>query len=310
MKSVFVSYSWEDKDHNEWVKNLASKLRKDGIDAKLDQWELTPGDQLTEFMEKSIRENDYVLVICTPTYKLKSDKRKGGVGYEGDIITSEIFGKKNHRKFIPLLRKGSWIESAPSWLLGKYYIDMSNYPFKLDGYSDLEATLNNKREKAPQVSRGKNQSIVSNAVISDSNKNEIEFEDIKIIGVIADQVTMPKNDGTRGSALYKVPFRLSRIPSSSWEKAFVKCWNNPPRFTSMHRPGIATIYGSTVHLDGTTIEEVKKYHKDTLKLVVEETNKAERNYLQIQETERKRKIELEKEHKRNINSIAEEINFD
>jgi hypothetical protein len=41
-------------------------------------------------MEKSVRENDYVLIICTPTYKSKSDNRVGGVGYEGDIMTGKF----------------------------------------------------------------------------------------------------------------------------------------------------------------------------------------------------------------------------
>ena len=49
---VFISYSWDSKDHKEWVKDLAIKLRNDGINATLDQWELAPGDQLTHFMEE------------------------------------------------------------------------------------------------------------------------------------------------------------------------------------------------------------------------------------------------------------------
>ena len=65
----FISYSWEDKEHKKWVKDLALKLRTDGVDVKLDQWEVVPGDQLPNFMEKSIREIDYVLIICTPKYK-------------------------------------------------------------------------------------------------------------------------------------------------------------------------------------------------------------------------------------------------
>jgi hypothetical protein len=40
----------------------------------LDQWATVPGDRLPHFMEKAIRENSYVLIICTPKYKEKSDK--------------------------------------------------------------------------------------------------------------------------------------------------------------------------------------------------------------------------------------------
>ena len=100
MPSAFISYSWEDEKHKEWVKKFAEQLRKDGVDAILDQWHLDLGDQLPDFMEKSIRDNDFVLIICTPKYKEKSDMRAGGVGYEGDIITAEVFTNRNHKKFI------------------------------------------------------------------------------------------------------------------------------------------------------------------------------------------------------------------
>ncbi|MDC0275838.1 toll/interleukin-1 receptor domain-containing protein [Verrucomicrobiales bacterium] len=104
---AFVSYSWDDAPHKERVATLATELRGDGIETMLDQWHAIPGDQLPAFMEKEIRENDYVLITCTPNYKLKTDERKGGVGYEGDIMTAEVHTQGNHRKFIPILAKGS-----------------------------------------------------------------------------------------------------------------------------------------------------------------------------------------------------------
>lgn len=41
-------------------------------------------------MEQSISNVDYVLIICTPAYKRKSDMRKGSVGYEEHIIPGEL----------------------------------------------------------------------------------------------------------------------------------------------------------------------------------------------------------------------------
>ena len=108
MVKAFISYSWESEDHKHWVRELASRLRGDGIDAILDRWETVPGDQLPEFMGTAVRESDFVLIICTHKYKMKSDKRQGGVGYEGDIMTAEVLTKKNHRKFIPILREQTW----------------------------------------------------------------------------------------------------------------------------------------------------------------------------------------------------------
>jgi hypothetical protein len=121
---VFISYSWDDFAHKEWVKKLATQLRADGVDARLDHWHAVPGDQLPEFMEREIREADFVVVVCTPGYKTKSEARVGGVGYEGGIMSAEVFAKQNHRKFIPILARGSWTESAASWLGGKNYIDL------------------------------------------------------------------------------------------------------------------------------------------------------------------------------------------
>jgi TIR domain len=124
--TAFISYSWDDETHKKWVRDLATRLRTDGIDVRLDHWHTVSGDQLPEFMEREIRENDYVLVICTPKYKTKSEARIRGAGYEGDIITAEVLAKQNHGKFIPLLARGTWVEAAPSWLLGKRYVDLSD----------------------------------------------------------------------------------------------------------------------------------------------------------------------------------------
>lgn len=147
----FISYSWDDDAHKDWVKDLAEKLRLDGVTSILDRWHAVPGDQLPAFMEKEIRESDYVLIICSQNYKVKSDNRTGGVGYEGDIITAEIFVNKQIRKFIPILRKGSWRDAAPSYLLGKYYIDLSNDNHFSKNYEDLLLTLYKKREAPPAV---------------------------------------------------------------------------------------------------------------------------------------------------------------
>ncbi len=104
--NVFISYAWDSEEFNGWVKKLATDLRNKGIDIHLDQWKLVPGDRMALFMEKSVKENNYVLIICTPKYKYKSENRIGGVGYEGDIMTAEVLQNANSRKFIPILQTG------------------------------------------------------------------------------------------------------------------------------------------------------------------------------------------------------------
>jgi formylglycine-generating enzyme required for sulfatase activity len=147
---VFISYAWED-DLKTWVLDFATRLRSDGINAILDQWETVPGDQLPEFMEKSVRESDFVVIVCTPTYKRKSDRRKGGVGYEGHIITGEVFQKNNHRKFIPVLRKAKWATASPSWATAKLFIDFRGDPYSEANYQQLLNTLFGKSPTAPPL---------------------------------------------------------------------------------------------------------------------------------------------------------------
>ena len=89
--TAFISYSWDSEAHIHWVRALAERLRGDGVVAVLDQWETQPGDALPAFMEAAIRNNDFVIVVCTPRYKQRSDARQGGVGYEGDIMTGQLW---------------------------------------------------------------------------------------------------------------------------------------------------------------------------------------------------------------------------
>lgn len=151
--SAFISYSWDNETHKDWVKSLAARLRSDGIRVILDQWHTIPGDQLPAFMEKSIRDNDYVLIICTSNYKEKSEGRMGGVGYEGDIISAEIFSNRNDRKFIPILRGSQWETCAPIWLKGKYYIALNEDPYSEKEYRILLNTLHGYRDGPPPIGK-------------------------------------------------------------------------------------------------------------------------------------------------------------
>lgn len=122
----FISYSWDSTNQQEWVRAFATRLTENGVVINLDQWDVSLGDQLPRYMEKSIRESDFVLIICTPTYASKANAGKGGVGYETGVVTGEIFGEAaSERKFIPVLR-GDPVVSLPSYLKSKAYIDFRN----------------------------------------------------------------------------------------------------------------------------------------------------------------------------------------
>ena len=150
--TAFISYSWEDESHIAWVKSLADRLIADGINVNVDQYDLSLGDRLPHFMERQITEANYVLIICTPTYKKKSDARKGGVGYEGHIISAELCSTNNERKFIPVIRKGTIGESMPIFLAGKYGIDLCNNEEYEEHYKELVSALRGKKKK-PSIKR-------------------------------------------------------------------------------------------------------------------------------------------------------------
>jgi hypothetical protein len=136
------------------------------------------------------------------------------------------------------------------------------------------------------------------------------FEDIKITRVIVEEIPEPRNDGTPGSALYSIPFALSARPLLEWVELFAENWNHPPRWTSMHRPGIASIYGSTVTLNGTTIDEVERYHRDTLQFVIAESNRQYRESRREQDQRRAREDALREEHRKSIEDASKRIKFD
>jgi len=139
--TAFISYARESDAHKAWVVELGTRLRSDGIDLTLDEWHLRPGDELPHFMETAIRVSDFVLIICTKTYRMKSDSRVGGVGYEGSLITAEFSTGVARGKFVPLLRSGQWPEAAPSWLKGAYYIDFRSDPYPETSYEKLRSKL-------------------------------------------------------------------------------------------------------------------------------------------------------------------------
>lgn len=302
MPKVFISYAWESEEHRAWVKALADHLLTDGIEAIVDRYDLGLGDRLPQFMEESVTSADYVLIVCTPTYKAKADARVGGVGYEGHIISDELYSKRNERKFIPVLRGGAFSDCVPMFLAGKLGIDLSD-GFDSESYEDLVATLFHTKKKPP-VKRPRYSSTISSAAPASYPE-----EPIRIVSVIVDEVTEPRNDGTPGCALYRVPLRLSRVPSSLWKQLFLQAWDMPPRWSTMHRPGIASVSGDKIILGGTTIEEVRDVHRETLVLCVDKANEQENQYLEQQLKEEERKRMRREEHKSNVMRVADDITF-
>lgn len=121
---VFISYSWDTPEHRDWVLSIADGLVKNGVDVLLDQYDLAAGKEMTFFMEKAMSA-DKIILIMTPGYKDKADRRSGGVGYEYSLFTKELYEQEADKsRIIPVLRSGSKEVSCPTFIQTRIFHDM------------------------------------------------------------------------------------------------------------------------------------------------------------------------------------------
>jgi len=148
--TAFISYSWDSESHRAWVRLLAEQLQASGVKVSFDQWDVSPGSELPQFMETSIRESDYVVLVCTENFAAKANSGGGGVGYEKAIVTGEVIARISpDTKFVPILRSGNHRTALPSFLISKVFID-----FRRDGEFDNSfETLLRHLHSAPEFRR-------------------------------------------------------------------------------------------------------------------------------------------------------------
>lgn len=137
--TVFISYSWTSESHNDWVINLGSELMENGVDVKLDKWDLKEGHDAFSFMEKMVSDPEVnkVILICDKEYSNKADERKGGVGTEAQIITPELYSKKEQDKFVAIVKERDQDGKPflPVFIKSRIFIDLSdqiNYASNFD----------------------------------------------------------------------------------------------------------------------------------------------------------------------------------
>jgi hypothetical protein len=133
--TVFVSYSWDSKTHQQWVLNLTNELRRKGIDATMDVFETQLQTvNLNAMMVSKIKNSDYIVIVLTENYAQKADELKGGVGFE--TILTIPYLRENLGKLILLMRhQGDYTKVFPFHYKDVYAIDFSNdreYKEKLD----------------------------------------------------------------------------------------------------------------------------------------------------------------------------------
>ena len=131
---VFVSYSWDSKEHEEWVLKLSTDLASKGIFVLLDKY-LEDGSMLPVYMDLGIERADKVLVIGTPRYRIKCYEPASGVAFEECIIRASICQNIGTKKFITCLKEGTFKSAFPMYIGGNKGHDFSNnenYGVELD----------------------------------------------------------------------------------------------------------------------------------------------------------------------------------
>jgi hypothetical protein len=126
---LFISYSWSNAEHEQWVIDLATELRETGVDVILDKWDLKEGHDAVVFMEKMVTDPEIkkVAIICDEKYVVKANERAGGVGTETQIISSEVYENQAQEKFVAVVREKDNNGKAylPTYYKNRIHIDLS-----------------------------------------------------------------------------------------------------------------------------------------------------------------------------------------
>lgn len=116
--------------HEQWVLDLAERLRDDNIDVILDKWDLREGNDAHAFMERMVTDSEIkkVAMICDLAYTEKANRRGGGVGTETQIITGEIYAHTSQDKFVAVIAEKDVDGHAivPAYYKGRIHIDLTD----------------------------------------------------------------------------------------------------------------------------------------------------------------------------------------
>jgi len=307
--SLFISYAHEDAG---LARAIKERLEAEGFDVWIDEGALRAGDSLMQSIATAIHEMEFVVALIT-------DASVQSRWCQHEIRLAMTTGL--NREGVKLLPVRVGTVPVPAELEDTYCpsLEPSNMSRGIERLvTDARSHHANRRraeaagDPLPTTgSEGITESETATVEVRASGEGKVvDPEAIRIIGIVKEGVGRPRNDGTAGSALYRVPLRLSRIPSPEWSDLFVRCWDHPPSFTSMHRPGIASVSGDMIVLDGTTMDELERYHAETLRRCVDQANEQEAVHGERVQQARMRDEAERRGHERQVDEIADRLKFD
>lgn len=134
---IFISYSWSNPEHEEWVLELAENLMADGVDVALDKWVLREGDDPIVFMESMVNDPTItkIIMIIDRKYTDRANQRHGGVGTESTILSQELYSKRDKNKIVAVIAEPD--APKPTFYAGRLHVDLSNSDRYAEEYEKL-----------------------------------------------------------------------------------------------------------------------------------------------------------------------------
>lgn len=161
---VFLSYSWTDYDHEQWVLGLAKDLMAHGVHPIIDKWDLRTGDDAIRFMERMVNDKSVtkVLILSDRKYAERANGREGGVGTETQIISPELYDQAESRKFALGVceRDDKGKPYLPTYYKGRIYIDFSDTNKYVEEFEKLLRWIHDKHAEERPTDYGPSPSFL------------------------------------------------------------------------------------------------------------------------------------------------------
>lgn len=122
--TVFVTYSWDNSEHEEKVHAFTNMLRDNGFHAEVDKM-LIQSETAKDFkvmMHKGMTHYKKIIVVLSEGYKKKAEDFRGGVGTEYSLILKDI--EDNPNKYILVTFSGRESSVIPLFFKDREIIDL------------------------------------------------------------------------------------------------------------------------------------------------------------------------------------------
>jgi tetratricopeptide (TPR) repeat protein len=177
---VFISYSYDSKDHKDQILALSDQLRYDGIDCWIDQFENNAPDiGWSQWMLKKINESHFILIICTEFYlkqfsiNTKLNEEDLNQNWKGPILDQKsTHSQIKNKKFIPILVSENDTQFIPS-------IFKESKPFVLESdYEDLHSFLTKQKASENLINQKLTNKPKNKKALSTSSVRNIKNEGV------------------------------------------------------------------------------------------------------------------------------------